>query len=201
MRFRANLLPKPTQAAIPNAISDVLIPSIETISRLPSLRIVEIIENSERMTITLEYQHTDALRGGKVLPAKATLEVDPTRSYVTTRWKVHYAGSGLEVSRVAELTYGPDRSKPYAERTVVVTNVNYGGNVREERLEAVTEYRWTAPPESDFTLSALGLDEPFGVTWERPTPWWLYAGIAAGAVFVLALLVGLVIRRLQARGT
>lgn len=55
------------------------------------------------------------------------------------------------------------------------------------------------PRNDEFTLSAFGLPEPFGVTWERPTPWWLYAGIAAAALFVLALLIGVVIRRLQAR--
>ena len=55
------------------------------------------------------------------------------------------------------------------------------------------------PLESDFTLSAFGLPEPFGVTWERPTPWWLYALISAGVLFVVAVIVSFWKRRLAAR--
>ena len=54
-------------------------------------------------------------------------------------------------------------------------------------------------PESAFTLTAFGLPEPFGVTWERPTPWWLYALISAGVLFVVAVIVSFWKRRLAAR--
>ena len=55
------------------------------------------------------------------------------------------------------------------------------------------------PKDHEFTLTAFGLPEPYGVTWERPTPWWLYAGIAAGVLLVLLFLLGLWKRRLLAR--
>ncbi|MCS6977776.1 MAG: hypothetical protein NZM31_12325, partial [Gemmatales bacterium] len=59
----------------------------------------------------------------------------------------------------------------------------------------------TLPPESEFTLSAFGLPEPPGVTWERPTPWWLY-GIAVGlALVVLSGILFRVFGRLRRQGT
>ena len=54
-------------------------------------------------------------------------------------------------------------------------------------------------PASDFTLTAFGLPEPFGIEWERPTPWWLYALFSAGVLFVVAVIVSFWKRRLAAR--
>ena len=54
-------------------------------------------------------------------------------------------------------------------------------------------------PESDFTLSAFGLPEPYGVEWERPTPWWLYTLFSAGVLFVVAVIVSFWKRRLAAQ--
>ena len=53
--------------------------------------------------------------------------------------------------------------------------------------ETVT-YDPRPPRELDFTLSAFGLPEPFGVTWDRPTPWWLYIGGGTLAVLVIVIL-------------
>jgi hypothetical protein len=44
------------------------------------------------------------------------------------------------------------------------------------------------PPDSDFTLSAFGLPEPFGIEWEKPTPWWLYIGGGTLGLIALAAL-------------
>jgi hypothetical protein len=42
--------------------------------------------------------------------------------------------------------------------------------------------------ETDFTLSAFRLPEPYGVDWERSTPWSLIlAGTAFGLVVLLIL--------------
>ena len=53
--------------------------------------------------------------------------------------------------------------------------------------ETVT-YDSRLPSELDFTLSAFGLPEPYGVTWDRPTPWWLYIGGGTLAVLVIVIL-------------
>ena len=60
-------------------------------------------------------------------------------------------------------------------------------------------YTFSSMDPSDFTLSAFGLPEPYGVEWERPTPWWLYALISAGVLFVVAVIVSFWKRRLAAR--
>jgi hypothetical protein len=42
-------------------------------------------------------------------------------------------------------------------------------------------------PESEFTLSAYGLPEPFGVVWPEPTRWWLWLSLAGAAVIALGI--------------
>ena len=46
------------------------------------------------------------------------------------------------------------------------------------------------PPDmTEFTLSAFGLPEPPGVTWPKPTPWYLWAAVAAAVCLVLAFVL------------
>ena len=61
------------------------------------------------------------------------------------------------------------------------------------------DFKPGSPENSEFTLTAFGLPEPFGVTWDRPTPWWLYALNSAGVLFVVAVIVSFWKRRLAAR--
>ncbi len=77
--------------------------------------------------------------------------------------------------------------------------MRFGDAAKEVTL--VAEFRWgfDQGTETDFTLSAFGLPEPFGITWDRPTPWWLYALISAGVLFVVAVIVSFWKRRLAAR--
>ncbi len=49
--------------------------------------------------------------------------------------------------------------------------------------------------ESEFTLTAFGLPEPLGVTWSKPTPWYLWLGLAGG----LCLVGGVTFRWLKKR--
>ncbi len=51
------------------------------------------------------------------------------------------------------------------------------------------------PGDHEFTLSAFGLEEPFGITWERPTPWWIYFGLIGGGCLVGFVLIGVFLRR------
>lgn len=62
----------------------------------------------------------------------------------------------------------------------------------------ITEFHsHTAFPQSDFTLSAFGLPEPYGVVWKTPTPWYLWF-IGSGIAF---LAVGWYLRRRVRRRT
>jgi hypothetical protein len=40
-------------------------------------------------------------------------------------------------------------------------------------------------PDAEFTLSAFGLKEPLGVTWDRPTPWYIWLSVVAISCLVL----------------
>ena len=64
------------------------------------------------------------------------------------------------------------------------------------QFELLVEYKWQDAnlPETDFTLSAFGLPEPFGIEWEKPTPWWLYL-ICGGLGVIVLLAVGYRLRK------
>ncbi|HMP04701.1 MAG TPA: hypothetical protein PKC45_19605 [Gemmatales bacterium] len=67
-------------------------------------------------------------------------------------------------------------------------------------VQSSFDWKTDPPPPSTFYLSDLGLPEPFGVDApNRPTPWWLYALISAGVLFVVAVIVSFWKRRLAAR--
>ena len=64
--------------------------------------------------------------------------------------------------------------------------------------EIKTEYgieRHECEPE-EFTLSAFGLPEPPGVTWKRPTPWFLWGTLAAVSLLALGTIISWLKRRL-----
>jgi hypothetical protein len=70
----------------------------------------------------------------------------------------------------------------------VSTYVDDSGRARSD----VVEYKYARPaafpPMTDFTLSAFGLPEPYGIEWERPIPWGLYIiGGTLGMVFVMGV--------------
>ncbi len=66
----------------------------------------------------------------------------------------------------------------------------------EGELDFKTKYlSFDEMPEYEFTLSAFGLPEPFGITWERPRPWWIYFGLAGGGCLVGIVLIGVFLRR------
>ena len=73
------------------------------------------------------------------------------------------------------------------------------GKVNKQRFEYEFEIAPCGTNPRDFTLSAFGLPEPYGVEWDRPTPWWLYALISAGVLFIVTVIVSFWKRRLAAR--
>ncbi len=74
-------------------------------------------------------------------------------------------------------------------------------NEEKRKVIEVTEFEHLqAPlPETDFRLTAFGLPEPMGVTWQQQPRYWLWLLVAAGACAVIAaLLMWLRQRRLPA---
>ncbi|HMP01928.1 MAG TPA: hypothetical protein PKD86_06670 [Gemmatales bacterium] len=63
--------------------------------------------------------------------------------------------------------------------------------INRVRQVQVTDWSTEPTPAIEFTLSAFGLPEPYGIEWERPTPWWLYAAISGGLLLFVVVLVRL----------
>ena len=80
------------------------------------------------------------------------------------------------------------------------TRTKYPKNPEKTRLVSSTDITEFTPhkpfPESDFTLSAFGLPEPYGVVWKTGPPWYLWCIL--GAVVFLGL--GWYFRRRVRRG-
>jgi hypothetical protein len=71
------------------------------------------------------------------------------------------------------------------------------GAIRVDLQQCVPE---PLPPNHEFYLSAFGLEEPFGVEWPKPTPWFLYFSAGGFGLFFLALFLWRVLAKRQARG-
>jgi hypothetical protein len=63
-------------------------------------------------------------------------------------------------------------------------------NIYEYQIESRAD-----PPESAFTLTAFGLQEPPGIDWSPPTPWWLYASSGGVALLIVAVVIYRLSRR------
>jgi hypothetical protein len=68
----------------------------------------------------------------------------------------------------------------------------------ESKECTVSTYEWEVqeyPPVRDFTLTAFGLQEPPGIDWSPPTPWWLYASSGGVALLIVAVVIYRLSRR------
>lgn len=81
------------------------------------------------------------------------------------------------------------------QRESKVTHTNGGKVIYAQAGSVRTETTPGPLPESEFTLSAFGLPEPVSVTWERPTPVWVWLLVAAGLTGGLGCLFGHFARR------
>ncbi len=89
------------------------------------------------------------------------------------------------------ITYSEKGAHP--EKIILNLWSENGGN--EMRTYTITSFESSELPEYEFTVSAFGLEEPFGITWERPTPWWIYFGLIGGGCLVGFVLIGVFLRR------
>jgi hypothetical protein len=105
-------------------------------------------------------------------------------------WIVHQRISGGPGHQV-DVTVTYDGERPSSE-----TSVGTGKGIKY--LDQLTTYEtWddkASPNEADYSLSAFGLPEPFGIEWEKPTPWWLFL-IGGGLGIIVLLAVGYRLRK------
>lgn len=106
-------------------------------------------------------------------------------------WRIEASKSIIpdRLDRTEEMSYEtPGFSVPIPNRYVYTeTDLKTG-----QRLQAVTSVTYfegkPKKAEKEFTLSAFGMPEPVGVTWEKPTPRYVWFLLGAGGF--AALMIG-----------
>jgi hypothetical protein len=94
---------------------------------------------------------------------------------LTTSLRDYYDAGGVKVPRVVHVK----RRNILSDGTRVSIDVKGTYNLTTNHVGL---------SESDFTLSAFGFPEPFGIEWERPIPWGLYIiGGTLGMVVVMGV--------------
>ena len=194
---RALLLPTKDGHA---AAKELLVLSVTDLLSLEGFELAEFNESAGAITLVCRFVIVDELRRGQKYPAIAHIRLTSTRHYATESCRIEYGDATYSsIKEVANEFNESDAACAQVRRASISIRCHEAGKLtRDDRLVFITEREGQAS-ESDFTLSAFGLPEPYGVEWERPTPWWLYALISAGVLFVVAVIVSFWKRRLAAR--
>ncbi|HMP03154.1 MAG TPA: hypothetical protein PKD86_10500 [Gemmatales bacterium] len=174
--------------------------TFETRFRDPDFHILDASLASSSEEVRLEFATPPKRRpsGSWDSLARGTLVLNPARQWAITSFRLEL---GMENGRRQSVT-GSYEYRDVADGMFLPaqlrfeTNSEGKGGLYDIEFELKTG---SQPPESDFTLSAFGLPEPFGIEWERPTPWWLYALFSAGVLFIVTVIVSFWKRRLAAR--
>ena len=142
---------------------------------------------------------TSAIGGNAVILTKMTYFFRPEQGWICVGFRSE--PSEGQSFREFVASYGEEPHLPSLRRVEMkVCNALESPSSRVDATWHVVEFDPDAAADTaEFFLSHFGLPEPYGVEWERPTPWWLYALISAGVLFVVAVLVSFWKRRLTAR--
>jgi hypothetical protein len=89
----------------------------------------------------------------------------------------------------------PPRSRVWVSDGDWVSPDGKTRNQQHLRYEVILHRSDPPPAEKEFTLSAFGLPEPAGITWEKPTPRFVWVLLAAAICAVLAVAFRYLARR------
>lgn len=126
-------------------------------------------------------------------PFSGTVRCDPSREYriVDTDLLVTFRFSGSPDRQrrlITKCEYDTSAERYSVPKRVTIAVENDAGIVEPHSTWYVSDVEPVKAADQRFTLSYYGLPEPFGVEWERPTPWWLYIGGTLGLIAVLILI-------------
>jgi hypothetical protein len=133
------------------------------------------------------------------------LRLDPNRY-----WCLRSAEFAMKLKDMADAKYGSETRKYRILEIGATSNslpvpklIESDGefpNCKEKsgfRSEFDLDVPRRLPADEEFTLTAFGLPEPPGLEWKRPTPWYLWLGLAG----IVCLAAGVAIRKLMQRKT
>jgi hypothetical protein len=200
--YRDDIL-KPREKVTSDIVQFMDFHSLDMLELLPGLRISSVARQPDGLVrICYTFTHYTLFPGRKHVAAQAVILADPSYRYSTKHFEMRCSDKDLEIERNVTVMLSILESNVYVKNVDCREKIKYNAHTTKKHdVTETIEISWIDPPEEKFTLSAFGLQEPYGVEPPiRPTPWWLYAGIAAGVLLVLLFLLGLWKRRLLARG-
>lgn len=178
--------------------------SLPDLVKQPTFRVLKAgsVQAQGEELIQIDFDNSHALQenGRDFYPIQAgTLLLDAKRHWClracTLRVKFvnaeGYVKKTVEYQALANPFPIPKRSHEAREFT---TSKGENQAATVEQVFTVSEPS-SLPEDQEFTLSAFGLQEPPGVIWSKPTPWYLWAG---GIAFV-CLILGFLCKRFARR--
>jgi hypothetical protein len=120
-----------------------------------------------------------------------TLVLDPDRSWVLWSCEMLAKHPDGDVRiRVENEIANPTSNPPIPVRSTEWRDMAVAkqGQVLEVRSRHFDlTFPTHLPPDSDFTLTAFGLPEPPGITWKKPTPWYIWITVAGGGLLIAGI--------------
>jgi hypothetical protein len=156
-------------------------------------------DGEELMEVTFTYSKEQANRKRRNL--KGRLLFDPSRYWCLRSGDVEVTGDTLSGTRKIRVTQSDHAGESLPFFRVFEADGDWvspagWSNQQRIRYEVTLSQPTHLPPDEDFTLSAFGLPEPPGLEGRRPTPWYLWLGLAG----IVCLALGISLRRRRQEG-
>lgn len=170
--------------------------------KTPGFQIIstqEVVRTGQKkMQLHVSYRNQDTKRNkfsSRDFDAKIIL--DPHNHWLFEEIElIYFSRTGKILNRLKRsIEYDRSRKYPIPIRITVFSPEPYPDGVFQIQTSYAISDIHVVDSEERFKLTAFGFQEPFGVTWERPTPWFLWA---TGMGFAL-LIVGYLFKRFARR--
>mgnify|MGYP001116249113 CR=1 FL=1 len=186
-------------ALVKSALVTACYCSLRDLFRQPNfkLRDVRLVKRDDEELVEVSFLNTHDIKTRPSCPIQGgTLVLDPNRYWCVRSGEVvcRYLPGSMRIKFEISLRDSPaGYPVPIScvEDKTPTTAPAEGLRPKKVRRQYDFQVPTRLPDTTQFTLSAFGLPEPPGVTWRKPTPWYLWVtGIGVALVGV-----GVVVRR------
>lgn len=166
--------------------------SMPSLAKKPGFRVLSCSRAPGEVVIQFEWKP----QGKQDYQVEGRIVLDPDQCWCVRSAETRALSRGQVINKTSlKHEYEPNQGLPLARSRYVKRWLLFANNPKPEESETNLTIAQVVPnplpPITDFTLSAFGLPEPPGVTWERPTPWYLWAG----GIAIICLIVGFLFKR------
>ncbi len=192
-------------ASIPNSANyrNCLSIPITRVLNHPNFQLLSVSKldaTGDRFRMNFEVQGNDLVDGMTFdIRIVGSFDIDKNRSWsITDRSEAVYSAgvvrttsSKFETTKIGDLHF---LIKEHQANHVLAN----GTVTRNDQIDfSHTPSLSVSSPESEFTLSYYGFPEPVGVTWQRPTPRYIWWMLGVGGCALFAFLCRIVAIRIQ----